>query len=503
MKQKIFTIIMILGMVTSLLSNNLVFAENSIPTSIERPENFTARIGDQEIDLRWKVPQSILNLIENSDGGNAIVYAIDWKKDDGEWNFDNKVPGDPCYTDNYFDPFGIFYGYVGGSPIDDNNTTETFLVAWHLDPKDDTNAVFDFKNSTYYFRMRYLFEYTNKNGEIKYISSPYTEVVSLGKNASNNAVTKLDAPQNLKVVVKKDSNGKPYFVLDWTIPESIKEVNKSIPVYHKIDFKIGNGKWYSETNGISELPVAPSSLLSFTDEFDPVEKNFVKEVVIEANTYYFRILFEAEPTIDNFIHSAFSNEFSIGVEKYSNASNWAIPELNKASELGLIPDILKGADMTKPITREEFAELAVLLYEKTTEKTAETTENPFTDTKNTQILKAFKLGITTGTSATTFTPKKLINREQCAAMLFRTLKAINPEGDYSIVGMKDFPDQKNISDYAVEATKYMAKIGIIKGNDKGEFMPKATTTAQEATGFGMATREAAILMTVRAYEKIK
>jgi hypothetical protein len=31
-------------------------------------------------------------------------------------------------------------------------------------------------------------------------------------------------------------------------------------------------------------------------------------------------------------------------------------------------------------------------------------------------------------------------------------------------------------------------------------MPKATTTAQEATGYGMATREAAILMTVRTYD---
>jgi len=503
MKQKIFTIILILVMMTGLLSNCLIFAENSIPLSIESPQNFTVRIGEQQINLRWKVPQSILNLIENSDGGDSIVYAIDWKQDNGAWNFDNKVPSNPCYTDDYFEPFGVFFGYQGNSLSDDNNTSETFLVAWHLYPKDDTNAVFDFKNSTYYFRMRFLFEYTGEDGEAKYISSPYTEVVSLGKNASNTTVTKLDAPQNLKVSVKKDSNGKPYFSLNWIIPDSIKEANKSLPVYHKIDFKIGNGKWYSETNGISELPIAPSSLLSATDDFDPVEKEFVKEVVIEANTYHFRILFEAETSTDTFVRSAFSNEFSIGVEKYSNASSWAVPEINKASELGLIPDILKGADMTKPITREEFAELAVLLYEKTTGKIAEAAANPFTDTANSQILKAFKLGITTGTSATTFTPKKLISREQCAAMLFRALKAITPDGDFSIVGVKDFPDQKNIENYAVEATKYMSKIGIIKGNDQGEFMPKATTTAQEVKGFGMATREAAILMTVRAYENMK
>jgi len=159
-------------------------------------------------------------------------------------------------------------------------------------------------------------------------------------------------------------------------------------------------------------------------------------------------------------------------------------------------------DLTKPITREEFCELAVLLYEKCTDTIVTATDNPFTDTTNPQILKAYKLGITTGTSPTTFSPKVLINREQCATMLFRVIKAINPDGDYSIDGVKDFPDQKYISSWAVEATKYMAKIGIITGNKAGEFMPKATTTAQEAAGYGMATREQAIAMSVRTYEKI-
>jgi len=115
------------------------------------------------------------------------------------------------------------------------------------------------------------------------------------------------------------------------------------------------------------------------------------------------------------------------------------------------------------------------------------------------VLKAFALGITTGTSATTFSPQVLINREQCAAMLFRAIKAIHPNGDYSVAGIPDFPDQKDIANYAVEAAKYMSKLAIVKGDAKGYFMPKATTTAQEAAGYGMATREAAILMSVRTY----
>ena len=205
------------------------------------------------------------------------------------------------------------------------------------------------------------------------------------------------------------------------------------------------------------------------------------------------------------IYSPVSNVVTIGSGSfYSDASTWAVTELQKASDLGLIPDILKGADMTKPITREEFCELSVLLYEKATAKTAEAASaNPFTDTSNPQILRAYQLGITTGISATTFAPKKLINREQCAAMLFRAIKAIVPGGDYSITGVKDFPDQKSISAYAVDATKYMSNIGITKGDTAGNFMPKATTSVQEANGYGMATREAAILMSVRTYETMQ
>jgi hypothetical protein len=187
-----------------------------------------------------------------------------------------------------------------------------------------------------------------------------------------------------------------------------------------------------------------------------------------------------------------------------NASDWAKTEIKKADEMGLIPDSLKGADLTKPITREEFAELAVKLYEKTKETTAvAASPNPFTDTNNPEILKAYKIGVTQGTSDTTFEPKVLINREQCAAMLYRALKAIAPRGNFSIEGVKDFPDQKHISDWAVEAVKYMNRIGIIAGESNGNFMPKATTTAQQAQSYGMATREQAIAMSYRSYERYK
>jgi len=270
--------------------------------------------------------------------------------------------------------------------------------------------------------------------------------------------------------------------------------------YVNIEKKLGDADWAS----VSFIPTVDFIVSNSNGN----NSYFFEQLWIETDDWSgtmpisYRINVVLEDLISNGDgQSAYSNIASIGLKSHG----WAVAELKTAQEYGLIPDSLLTADLTQPITREEFCELAVLLYEEVTATTAVAiTPNPFTDTTNPQILKAFKLGITNGISLTTFEPKKLITREQCAAMLFRDIQAIRPTNDYSIADVKDFPDQKNIASYAITATKYMSKLGIIKGDSNtGNFMPKAVTTAEKATTYGMATREAAILMAVRTYEKIK
>jgi outer membrane lipoprotein-sorting protein len=335
------------------------------------------------------------------------------------------------------------------------------------------------------------------------ISLHYSEVATIGKGQGSAIPDSLEAPQNLAGELKKYENGQPYFHFTFNIPKSVEDTYKVTRVWTKLDWKIGNGKWATE---LAEVEPFEAADMLFTDnvDVDPIDEGSWDEIDIKENTYYFRAFFEMKKPDGSIVKSPFSNIVEMGSPAfYSGASDWAKPELQEAYDKGLIPDILKGADMTKPINREEFAELAVLLYEKATKKTASAAPpNPFTDTTNKQILKAYELGITKGTLKTTFSPKVLINREECATMLYRAIKAIVPDGDYSIAGVKDFPDQKYISSWAVEGTKYMFKLGIIKGDDRGYFMPKATTTAQEAAGYGMATREAAVLMTVRTSNKL-
>ncbi len=323
-----------------------------------------------------------------------------------------------------------------------------------------------------------------------------------------------------KVEVLSDEDGVPYFQLEIKFPQSFMDLSKEQPADGNtwIDYywKIDDGSWEILSSGMTDTFFDPSYGCAVSGQANtyrvpyiyPEDEGGSNEIVIKDHTYTLKVIlsycYYDETGEYNSIGSQFSNELSIGSGSfYKNISEWAKSELQDAYDLGLIPDILIGADMTKPITREEFCELAVLLYEKIMGNKCEpVSPNLFTDTKNTQILKAFKLGITTGTSATTFSPNVLINREQCAAMLFRAIKAMKPNGDFNIAGIKDFPDQSNISSWAVEATKYMYKNGIITGDSNGNFMPKAATTSQEAAGYGMATREQAIALSMRTYEKI-
>ena len=137
---------------------------------------------------------------------------------------------------------------------------------------------------------------------------------------------------------------------------------------------------------------------------------------------------------------------------YTGASDWAAAELKKAEEYSLIPPSLESADVSKPITRSEFASLSVKLYEalgKTELKAAEV--NPFSDTADAEVLKAYAAGITTGTSDTTFEPDALLSREQAATMLARTYsKSMDKEAKPSGTAEK-FADDGFISDWAKDS----------------------------------------------------
>lgn len=194
------------------------------------------------------------------------------------------------------------------------------------------------------------------------------------------------------------------------------------------------------------------------------------------------------------------------------ASNWAQGELAEADELGLIPEVLEGADLTQDITRAEFAAVAVKVYENLGNTTAlPATENPFTDCADVEVLKAYNVGITNGTSDTTFTPDQLLNREQAATMLTRVFKRVTKPGwtlatdsqfTLSYTKPDAFADDADISGWAKDSVYFMKANGIIGGVGENKFAPKNVTTEEQATGYANATREQALLIAVRMVKNL-
>jgi len=107
-------------------------------------------------------------------------------------------------------------------------------------------------------------------------------------------------------------------------------------------------------------------------------------------------------------------------QAFAAPSNWAVSEVESARENNLVPVNLLN-DYQTQITREEFSEMAVMLYEALSGEIARNQfQNPFTDTSNPEVLKAYDLGIVKGFGDGTFRPDRTITREEIAALLFRT-----------------------------------------------------------------------------------
>ena len=195
-------------------------------------------------------------------------------------------------------------------------------------------------------------------------------------------------------------------------------------------------------------------------------------------------------------------------------NSWAEEELERAFELGLVPDSLNdpAIDLRQPITRVEFAGIAVRTYEILANTTAlPELNNPFTDTQSVDALKAYNAGIMVGISATEFAPDTILNRETAATALTRVFKRSTMTG-WTYATDADFPlnftrpapfaDDANISGWARDSVYFMFANDIIRGTGNNMFAPRATTTAQQAEGYANATREAALLIALRMIENL-
>lgn len=309
-------------------------------------------------------------------------------------------------------------------------------------------------------------------------------------------------------------DGKHRMIVDIVLPdlEEIKEVKVKVSNLETgkkaSDCKliIPSGAPYTAEMEIDIKDDAKATLkmMDPNDEFE-AEKNYRVTVELHAKDGY-TFAKDLKGTINGIKETKYvtiSNKNRIYVDVFmpkieeseeytwSKASEWAESELKEASKENLIPEIFDEANLTKNITRKEFAHTVVKMYEKITgQKAVPIAKNPFTDTKDKEVLKAYNIGITNGTSDTTFSPDALITREQMATMMTRALTKAGKDTSRP-ESAKLFADDSEFSEYAKDSIYYMSSIEIIKGVGENKFNAK-----------GNASREQALAISIRCVKKV-
>lgn len=168
----------------------------------------------------------------------------------------------------------------------------------------------------------------------------------------------------------------------------------------------------------------------------------------------------------------------------ADLSGWAVPEYISASEAGLVSYSVVSNNLKADITREEFCELIVNLYKKlTNEELNANVASPFTDTDSVAVAQAYCYGIVSGTDDTTFTPHRLVTREEMAKMLVSTLNASEvtlslSDGDTS--QMNAFDDSSDVSAWAKDSVITALSYSLMNGETDTIFNPRGSTTREQA-----------------------
>jgi len=362
---------------------------------------------------------------------------------------------------------------------------------------------FDLENHSAQVRCRYIMAYIS-NDEWVTRTGEWSDVAVIGKGSTQRtpaAPTSYAAPviSNMRVVPPGEYQTEAHVYFELDTPDAVWDAE----IYYAMNdewgldeldaqISVNGGDWETVYVGNSHWPL-----------YEGDRQSASTKAITEQSNVKLRVRYGG--TLG---YSDWSNVLEVNAPEF-DASGWAQTYIQQADELGLIPDCLVGADLTRPIDRREFAAVCVKVYEALSGAAAQPSPtNPFTDTQDVEVLKAYQAGITSGTSATTFEPTKLLNRQEMATMLSAVYKRVFVEGwqagvDYNhLLGYEDYMAQKPFADHDLIDTwarpnvYFMAKYGLVSGMGENKFAPKNTTPAEQAMGYANATREQALTIAV-------
>ena len=164
--------------------------------------------------------------------------------------------------------------------------------------------------------------------------------------------------------------------------------------------------------------------------------------------------------------------------------SWAAEYVERAASLGLVPP--EFTDLTLPITRAEFADLAVRLYENMTGSEI-VGRISFNDTDDLNVQKMGYLGVVSGVGDGYFEPYGHITREQAAVILVRLFNAVHTYLGTDLPAMLDLPylpgvfeDFEQISPWAFNGVASAYALGIMRGVGDNNFSPYGDFTIQQS-----------------------
>ena len=174
-------------------------------------------------------------------------------------------------------------------------------------------------------------------------------------------------------------------------------------------------------------------------------------------------------------------------------SSWARASVDRMALLGLLPESLLQADMTRPITRAQMCQVAVLTWQLITGKQAQPGSAAFSDTDDPSIQAAYALGLVSGFPDGSFRPEQTLTRQQFFQITYNLLTCCGyaPETDEALL-QAAFTDAADISAWAQSSIAALYRLGVMQGNANGTVAPQSGTT-----------REQAIVLFLRAYQCIR
>lgn len=166
------------------------------------------------------------------------------------------------------------------------------------------------------------------------------------------------------------------------------------------------------------------------------------------------------------------------------AGHWAKSYIEELADR----KIISGVDSShyepeRSITREEFLKLIITAFG----FTLKPDNIAFTDVASGEwyadyVATAYKEGLVNGMTETEFGVGRSITRQDAIVILERVLTKRGTE--YS-GGGKEYTDMGDIADYAAKAVENLTSIGIIQGNETGNFQPQSHTTRADAQKLSM------------------